>query len=158
VSGRPAEAGSAFRVGGLDHGPALRQVVSSELDADRMDYLLRDSFFSGAAYGRYDLEWLVQNLMTPVEGDAPYLSLSSRAIFAFEDFLLSRYHMFVSVYYHYKSVCYDQMLGSYFREAPGEYAVPTSPAEFVDHDDVHLWNVLRRSPSEWARRIVRHEP
>src|SRR5205814_1551345 len=125
---------------------------------DRMDYLLRDSFYSGAAYGRYDHDWLVHNLMTRVDGDAVYLSLSSRAIFAFEDFLLSRYHMFLSVYYHYKSVCYDHMLAAYFRERPGEYVVPTDPEKFVDQDDIHLFSVLRASSSEWARRVVRRQP
>jgi hypothetical protein len=158
ITGRPLDAGGAFRAGGLDYGPLLRQVVSSELDADRMDYLLRDSFFTGAAYGRYDLEWLVQNLTTRALGDAVYLALSSRAIFAFEDFLLSRYHMFVSVYYHYKSICYDQMLGHYFRESAGEYEIPADPEAFLEHDDYYLWNVLRGSKSEWAQRIVRRKP
>ena len=158
VTGRPAEAGAVYRAGGLDYGPVLRQMVSSELDCDRMDYLLRDSFYAGVTYGRYDLDWLVQNVTSRVEGDAVYLGLSSRAIFGFEDFLLSRYHMFVSVYYHYKSVCYEQMLGLYYESSPGEYEIPADPEAFLAHDDVHLWSVLRRSRSEWAQRIVRRQP
>jgi hypothetical protein len=158
ITGRPVEAGAVYRAAGLDYGPVLRQMVSSELDCDRMDYLLRDSFYAGVAYGRYDLDWLVQNVTSRVEGDSVYLGLSSRAIFGFEDFLLSRYHMFVSVYYHYKSICYEQMLGRYYRDSPGEYEIPADPEAFLAHDDVHLWGVLRRSRSEWAQRIVRRQP
>jgi hypothetical protein len=158
ITGRPAHAGGAFHHGGLDYGPILRQVVSSELDADRMDYLVRDSFYSGVAYGRYDMDWLVQNLLAREENGAIYLGLSSRAIFAFEDFLLSRYHMFVSVYYHYKSVCYDHMLDDFFIESPGEYAVPTDPEAFALHDDVKLWSALRDSKNKWAQMLVQRRP
>ena len=56
VAGRDAPRGPWFHAGGVDHGPLLRQVVSSELDADRMDYLLRDSFYTGVNYRKYDLE------------------------------------------------------------------------------------------------------
>lgn len=158
ITGNPHEAGAAFVSGGIDYGPVLRQVVSSELDADRMDYLIRDSVYSGVAYGRYDMDWLVQNLMTREEDGRVYLGLSSRAIFAFEDFLLSRYHMFISVYYHYKSVCYDHLLDCYFDERPGEYAVPTDPEAFASHDDVRLWGILRDSSSAWAQMIVQRQP
>src|SRR5215470_791453 len=74
-------------------GEALRALVSGELDADRMDYLLRDSFYTGVNYGRFDLDWLVQNLH-PAERDGQVeLALSRSEVFAFEDFLLSRHHM-----------------------------------------------------------------
>jgi hypothetical protein len=158
VTGIPQGAGAVFRTGGVDWGPLLSQVVSSELDADRMDYLLRDSFYTGVAYGRYDLEWLVQNVTARIEGDRAYLALSSRAIFTFEDFLLSRYHMFASVYYHYKSVCYDHLLGLWAKQAAGELEVPADPDGFLNYDDVFLWEALRRSRSEWAQRIVRRQP
>ena len=65
-----------------------------------MDYLLRDSFYTGVNYGRFDLDWIVQNLQ-PGErrtGRSTWRSPGAAA-FAFEDFLLSRYHMFLSVYY-----------------------------------------------------------
>src|SRR6185295_16448901 len=86
---------------GVDYAPLLRAIVSGELDADRMDYLLRDSLFTGVNYGRYDLDWIVHNLGAAVREGAAYLSLSPGAAFAFEDFLISRYHMFLSVYYHH---------------------------------------------------------
>ena len=49
-----------FRHGGVDYAPILRQIVSSECDADRMDYLMRDSFYSGVNYGKFDADWLIR--------------------------------------------------------------------------------------------------
>ena len=42
--------------------PAYTEIVSSQLDADRFDYLLRDSISTGAEYGRFDLEWILEHL------------------------------------------------------------------------------------------------
>jgi HD superfamily phosphohydrolase len=134
--------------------PLLRAIVSGELDADRMDYLLRDSFYTGVNYGRYDLDWIVQNLSAALKDERAYLALSREAAFAFEDFLLSRYHMFVSVYYHHTPVSFDQMLRRYYREAPHEFSIPPDPEAFLVCDDVALWQALRSSKNGWARRIV----
>jgi HD superfamily phosphohydrolase len=51
-----------FLDGVINFRPILSQIVSSELDADRMDYLERDSYFCGINYGKIDKDWLVQNL------------------------------------------------------------------------------------------------
>jgi len=143
-----------FRVGGTDHAPLLRALVSGELDCDRMDYLLRDSLYTGVHYGNYDLDWLVQNVLPEEQGGALYLGLRQRAVFAFEDFLLSRYHMFLSVYYHHTSVNYEHLLGRWYEAAPGEYALEADAEKYVLADDVQLLSALRASADPWARRIV----
>jgi uncharacterized protein len=142
-----------FRDGGLDWTPLLRALVSGELDADRMDYLQRDSFYTGVNYGRYDIEWILQNLRAAEREGKAVLALSKAAVFAFEDFLLSRYHMFLSVYYHHTSVSFDWMLRRYYDEAPGEFEIPADPDAFLLCDDVALWWTLRRSKNRWAERI-----
>jgi uncharacterized protein len=143
-----------FRVGGRDWSPLLEQCVSSELDADRMDYLLRDSYYAGVPYGRYDHEWLLENVV-PVEQDGSlFLGLEARASFGFEDFLLSRYHMFMSVYFHHVPIGYEAMLRRFYSDAEGELVVPSNAEDYLFFDDVHLFTVLRHSKSQWARRIV----
>ncbi|MDY7231990.1 HD domain-containing protein [Hyalangium rubrum] len=142
-----------FTYQGVDWSPLLRAIVSGELDADRMDYLLRDSFYTGVNYGRYDFDWIVSNLNPAVKDGRAYLALSRAAAFAFEDFLLSRYHMFVSVYYHHTSVNFDHMLRRYYEEAPGEFEIPADPEAFLLCDDAALWYTLRRSKNRWAQRI-----
>ncbi|MCC7383091.1 MAG: HD domain-containing protein [Deltaproteobacteria bacterium] len=143
-----------FRVQGRDLMPVLRQCVSSELDADRMDYLLRDSYYAGVPYGRYDHEWLLENLLPVERGDRIYLGLDARASFGFEDFLLSRYHMFTSVYFHQIPIGYEVMLTRYFDEAKGELEVPHDVEAYLRCDDIYLWTVLRQSRNPWAKRMI----
>ncbi len=77
---------------------ALAQLVSSQLDVDRMDYLLRDSLMTGAKYGIYDLEWIIKSLEIDEANDRLYVS--ARGIYAVEDYLQARYYMFRQVYFH----------------------------------------------------------
>ena len=155
LCGRPPPGGNPFRSGARDLLPILRQIVSGELDADRMDYLQRDSFFTGVNYGKFDLDWLVQNLEAVERDGRVHLALQHRAVFAFEDFLLSRYHMFLSVYFHYASVGYEVLLQRYCDTSSGEYRLPADVDEYLQHDDVTLVAALRASGNPWARRIVR---
>jgi uncharacterized protein len=67
------------------------------MDADRMDYLQRDSYYTGVSYGKFDANWLLTNLGVHFSRKTAHLSLNARAIYTFEDFLLSRYHMFLMV-------------------------------------------------------------
>jgi HD superfamily phosphohydrolase len=154
ITAQDPPSGSPFVDAGADWSPLLRALVSGELDADRMDYLLRDSFFTGVNYGRYDFEWIVQNLNPAHKDGRVYLALSKAAAFAFEDFLLSRYHMFLAVYYHHTSVSFDHMLRAWYDEARGELEIPSDPEAFVLCDDVALWSALRKSKNRWAERIV----
>lgn len=154
ISGDTPPEGTRFSHGGVDWAPLLRALVSGELDADRMDYLMRDSFYTGVQYGRYDIDWIVSNLNAAEKNGRMYLALSKAAAFAFEDFLLSRYHMFVSVYLHHTSVNFDHMLGRYYEEARGEFEIPAEPEAFLDCDDVTLQLTLRKSKNRWAQRIV----
>jgi HD superfamily phosphohydrolase len=77
---------------------ALAQLVSSQLDVDRMDYLLRDSLMTGVKYGIFDLEWIIKALEIDQENDRIYVS--AQGLFAVEDYLQARYYMFRQVYFH----------------------------------------------------------
>src|SRR5687767_13674396 len=77
---------------------ALAQLVSSQLDVDRMDYLLRDSLMTGAKYGIYDLEWIINALAIDETADRIYVE--ARGVYAVEEYLQARYYMFRQVYFH----------------------------------------------------------
>lgn len=77
---------------------ALGQLVSSQLDVDRMDYLLRDSLMTGAKYGLYDLEWIINAIAIDEENDRIYVT--ARGLYAVEEYLQARYYMFRQVYFH----------------------------------------------------------
>lgn len=77
---------------------ALSHLVSSQLDVDRMDYLLRDSLMTGAKYGIFDLEWIIKSIEINEEDD--HLYVSAPGIYAVEDYLQARYYMYRQVYFH----------------------------------------------------------
>ena len=146
-----------FKIDGVDYFPLLHLLVSGELDCDRMDYLLRDSYFCGVSYGHYDLDWLIDNLEIVQEKDQALMGISERAVLTFNDFLLSRYHMFLMVYFHYKSVCLEQLLYKYFKTSPHEYAIPCDIEAYVEYDDYHLMKVITSSENRYARAIVKNK-
>jgi HD superfamily phosphohydrolase len=71
-------------------------LVSSQLDADRMDYLLRDAYFTGVNYGTFDLERILR-VVRPYKG---YIVVKESGMHAVEDYLMSRYQMYWQVYFH----------------------------------------------------------
>ena len=143
-----------YQGGGVDWRPLLQQLISSELDVDRMDYLRRDSHFAGVHYGVFDVDWLISNLHCHVRGGRAWLALSDRAIYAFDDFLIARHHMFLMVYFHYRSVAYEQMLHRFFHAGGDGWAFPTNIEDYAQIDDASLFLHLQRSRDPWARRIV----
>jgi HD superfamily phosphohydrolase len=77
---------------------ALHDVLSSQLDADRFDYLLRDSLMTGVRYGGFDLRWLLQSVT--VESGSGRLAVDWKGVSAVEQYLLSRHNMYRNVYFH----------------------------------------------------------
>ena len=93
----------------------LAQLVSSQLDVDRMDYLLRDSLMTGAKYGIYDLEWVVNALAVDEGHDRIYVT--ARGLYAVEEYLQARYYMFRQVYFHRTLRSAEAVLRSILRRA-----------------------------------------
>lgn len=85
--------------------PLLSQLVSGQLDADRMDYLLRDSYITGTTYGNFDLERVLRTLR--VHGKQ--LVVKESGIHTIEDYIMSRYHMYWQVYFHPLGRSYEAM-------------------------------------------------
>ncbi len=94
---------------------ALAQLVSSQLDVDRMDYLLRDSLMTGVKYGVYDIEWIIKSLEINEATDQLYVS--ARGLYAVEDYLQARYYMFRQVYFHRTLRSAESVLHSLLRRS-----------------------------------------
>ena len=149
---------SYFTDGVINFRPILSQIVSSELDADRMDYLERDSYFCGINYGKIDKDWLQQNLtMHNVNGKA-YLALNRRALYAFDDFLISRHHMHLMVYFHHKSIVYEEMLNRYLTSKDCKFILPADSNQYISYTDYKLYEHLDTVDNEWAQRISERRP
>ncbi|HVT89377.1 MAG TPA: HD domain-containing protein [Tepidisphaeraceae bacterium] len=76
----------------------LCDILSSQLDADRLDYLLRDNLMTGSQYGNYDLSWLLHALT--IDEPTQRLAVTWKGVSAVEAYLQSRYHMYRNVYFH----------------------------------------------------------
>ncbi|MEE5988474.1 HD domain-containing protein [Ligilactobacillus equi] len=76
--------------------PQVVQMISSQIDADRMDYLLRDSYFTGANYGTFDLTRILR-VMRP---DSKGIIFDINGMHAVEDYIVSRFQMYQQVYFH----------------------------------------------------------
>lgn len=94
---------------------ALAALVSSQLDVDRMDYLLRDSLMTGAKYGIYDLEWIINALA--IDESADRIFVEARGLYAVEEYLQARYYMFRQVYFHRTLRSAEAVLKSIIRRA-----------------------------------------
>lgn len=115
---------------------ALAQLVSSQLDVDRMDYLLRDSHLTGVKYGVFDLEWIIKSLQINESED--HLYISAPGIYAVEDYLQARYYMFRQVYFHRTLRSAEAVLQSLLRRALNLYQtggdvwfLPGTPVEKI---------------------------
>jgi len=147
-----------FRDRGLDHRRCLSQIVSSEMDVDRMDYLVRDAVFTGARYGQVDVNWLLSNLGTYVVDGSVALAIDGRAVYAVDHFLLARHHMFLMVYLHHKSVIFEELLRRYVSSPDAGWSLPADLDAYHRIDDPNLMEHLRSSPHPLARRVVERRP
>ena len=140
---------------------ALKSIVSGEIDADRMDYLLRDSHYTGVPYGQYDKEMLVGNIVwrpDPTKPSQLCVAIRRKALHAFEDFLISRYHMFLQVYSHKTVVGFDVILENALAELPN-FSIEPDLDEYVQwSDDWLLRKILENRSSRWGRHIVERIP
>lgn len=142
----------------LNFRPILSQIVSSELDVDRMDYLNRDSYFCGTSYGHIDLDWLISNLTYYQHRDQLNLAITRRALYTFDDFLISRHHMYLMIYFHHKSIVYDEMLHMYLQSPDCTYKIPSDIEEYLKYTDYHFYQHIFQSKNKWAQRISQRKP
>lgn len=147
-----------FEDKGISFLPILSQLVSSELDVDRMDYLARDSYYCGTSYGHAATDWLINNLTYYVTKGKLNLAINRRGLYTFDDFLIARYHMYLMVYFHHKCVIYDETLLRYLKSEDCEFQIPGDIEEYLSFDDYRLHNTIRKSPNRWAQMIAKRQP
>lgn len=140
----------------------LSSLISGELDVDRMDYLLRDAYYTGVAYGFYDMDHLIRNLGVALMNGRPTLTIDSTAMRAFEDFLLARYHMFLQVYHHKTTNSFDYFLRQTFGKKEVSILVPGTVEGYLGmHDSTYLealFTAAKDPKNVWARRFVMRKP
>lgn len=93
--------------------PQVVQMISSQIDADRMDYLLRDSYFTGTNYGTFDLTRILRVMKPYADG----ISFDMSGMHAVEDYIVSRFQMYQQVYFHPVSRSIEVILSHLLKRA-----------------------------------------
>jgi uncharacterized protein len=105
---------SDFAVGKQSTKPQfMNEIIAGGLSADIMDYLLRDSYFTGVEYGKVDVQRVIDSLRVADR----QLALDNAGLYAFEALLLARYEMFKAVYFHRTVRAAELMLANSMRLA-----------------------------------------
>lgn len=120
--------------------PELSLIVSSVLDADKLDYLARDAYFTGVRYGLLDIDRILMVLtVIEVEGGKTWAILE-KGVPAIESMIIGRYHMFRSVYYHKTVGGFEVLLRDTCRELITE-GILENPVGIINDENWALWSI-----------------
>ena len=122
--------------------------MDSELDCDKMDYLLRDAYYCGVKYGVFDVDRLISSFTIYYSNGTPRLAIKSGGVQVFEEFVLSRYFMFIEVYFHRTRRYFDIMLGEALRAALPGGKFPEDVDEYLSWDDCRVIQLLKEHESD----------
>src|SRR5881392_61452 len=130
--------------------PYLDQIISSSVDIDKMDFIVRDSFHTGAGYGSVDVHRLLYT-MDVINGN---LSVDGRAVATLESFLLARLESFRTIYFHRASRAVQIMIVQALEAARDELDLLSfdEPDDYLRLDDYKVWTDLRECRK--SRRIM----
>lgn len=123
----------------------LKSFMDSELDCDKMDYLLRDSYYCGVNYGKYDLNRLLSslNVYRREDHNIMQLAIERGGIHAFEEFVIARYFMFIQVYYHKTRRYLDNLLVANIAHILPNERYPDNVNEYLKWDDQIVIDKIR---------------
>lgn len=120
-------------------------LISSQIDADRMDYLQRDAYYTGVSYGHFDMERILR-VMRPTEDQ---VVIKESGMHAVEDYIMSRYQMYWQVYFHPVTRSAEVILTKILHRAKDlykkGYAFKLMPVHFISffEEDVSLTDYLK---------------
>ncbi|WP_066310190.1 HD domain-containing protein [Bacillus sp. FJAT-29814] len=120
-------------------------LISSQIDADRMDYLQRDAYFTGVSYGQFDMERILR-VMRPREDQ---VVIKKSGMHAVEDYIMSRYQMYWQVYFHPVSRSAEVILTKILHRAKAlyknNYSFKYEPTHFISlfREQVKLEDYLK---------------
>jgi len=113
----------------------LSQILNSTIDADQLDYLIRDAYYTGVAYGMIDIERLLQTLTIHEDN----LTIKRKGVSVVENILMARSLMYSSVYFHKTVRIAELMLSKALEEL-----TDTEPFEFFRMTDAEIINKLKK--------------
>lgn len=131
--------------------PFLGQIISSSFDVDKMDFVVRDSYHTGAGYGSVDVFRLIYT-MDVLDGN---LAVDITALPTLESLILARLESFKTIYFHRACRAVQMMLVKALEAAKEDLAIlqAKTPDEYLEWDDYTVWSTLRAN--KLSREIVK---
>lgn len=125
----------------------LKSFMDSELDCDKMDYLLRDSYYCGVNYGKYDLNKLLSslNVFYKPSDKIMHLAVDRGGVHAFEEFVIARYFMFIQVYFHKTRRYLDKLLVDNIANILPNSKYPNNVQDYLKWDDLTVIDKIKAS-------------
>ncbi len=147
-------------VKGIDSNILANQILHSEVDCDRMDYLLRDAHYTGLHYGNYDRAYLLNHFQVREVSGKKILTIHEKAINCVQDFLISRFAWYSQVVRSGRGAKFDALAEeiSFFLLKNGmiyKYGelldlIENHPSKFFTYNDSYFMNVLQEKYHEGA--------
>lgn len=130
--------------------PYLDQVISSGIDVDKLDYVVRDSFHTGAGYGSID----IRRLLYAMDVIDNRLAVNGKSVASLESFLLARFESFRTIYFHKASRAVQIMMVRALEEAKDELRLLNidQPEDYLKLDDYKVWTALKESKK--SKKII----
>jgi len=149
----------------LKGGSLSSDLVSGSLDVDKLDYLRRDSYHTGVAYGLYDFERVIRTICKISEADREYLVVHEKGRDALESYRLARYAMHTQVYEHHTRLIADDMFIKAIQLAFGDgslaeedFKIPSDLHGFIEKflgsDDYSIQHRILERSTGTARDLI----
>jgi HD superfamily phosphohydrolase len=145
-------------VKGIDENILANQILHSEVDCDRMDYLLRDAHYTGLDYGAYDREYLLHHFRLVKIGIHEILTINEKALYCIQDFLMSRFAWYSQVVRSHRGAKYDAIAEEvcfYLLKNDLIYSyselleiIEKDPVKFYSFNDNYFMTLIHRLYSE----------
>lgn len=137
-------------------------LIDGNLDADKLDYLKRDSIHTGVGYGSIDVERILRTISVD---DKQSLCILQKGQYALENLCIARFHMYQTVYLHKSVIAFETMLKRLYKYLmddgesfvhPFTEVVEFDEREFIKYNDAYIWHKLYdySGPDEYIRELI----
>jgi len=142
-------------------------IISGSLDVDKLDYLRRDSYHTGVAYGLFDIERVIRTVCKISEAGREYLAVYEKGKDALESYRLARYAMHMQVYEHHTRLIADDMFLKAIKLALSDgcldkedFKISNNPAKFIDNflkiDDFSIQHKILRNSKNIEAKLIKN--
>ena len=148
----------------LEGNSLLSEIISGSLDSDKMDYLRRDSYHTGVAYGVFDFERVVRTVCKIRESGRDYIAIEDKGRDALESYRLARYSMHAQVYEHHARLIADDMFVKAILACieegyiPRNYLDMSQPEQFLANylelDDGAIEHLVLRQATGIPKKLI----